>query len=974
MVAIAGILGTLISTLIQNSATVFDFLYCSNATVYNALNIPYYTFDKDYGVFPSDAAANYKGTTQSSVWLANYASVASTNARGITSNVKVPCVYWHGESYPSSSIYERDPLASGNLVRDSAYLAEPLGGWLAVLANNNSQLVNATTLLMFQKWQHNTWYLVSYDPATVSAADIGTKPKKTDLTPLQFLAMSSPGPFVSPQSTATGILGTIPTRYWASLTTLNLSPVPYFNFTSGSTDSSLDDEIANSLNGIVLGIAKIDKTDLRSSNMTLQNAVYAKAAAVTAGLTHGAVYFTKINHAAKQYEFNLHVGSDLHLSGLQTWPAAGARMLRLLTNLNNGFLRNGNVAGLGNAQITQGFRILPQVQNNAISFNAAGNIGVILFPFGVSFLLPIFALVLVQEKEQRILIMMKMNGMKSWAYYLSHYVVFTVLYWASMFIFWMAGLVFKLTLFTLTDKSVLLLLLFVWGNNLISLAFLFASFFSRTRFALVIIFLIVLCSVIISLALVQIFNLVQIPETFFIWPPFAFYRALGDLNQASYTISLQPYRMSMLVRGNEVFTCLVYMVVEVPITLLLAFYFEVTLPSEFGVRLPWHFPVTEPIRWYKRRQLAKKYGGEEQQEREMAVAVTIDENETKFEDSDVKEERRRVLAADLKDADYPLLMRNMRKVYAGRGGQGPKLAVKDVTFAVESGIIFGLLGPNGAGKTTLISILTGLYEASVGDAKIAGFNVKSESREVYKRIGICPQFDIQWEDLTVGEHLYFYSRLKGIKAADEQRAVREALANVSLTAFENRLTKGLSGGERRRVSIAIALLGNPAVVFFDEPTTGLDPEVRRLIWNIVDNSKAGRTIVLTTHSMEEAEALCQRIGIMAKGTLRCYANPTRLKQLYGTGFKIYLNTLSEDTARACAFIESILPPGWSKVDSFATNTSYEFPAKSGVLSKVFRVVEEGKSRHGILDWGIGETTLEEVFIRLISEGDASAEY
>jgi ABC-type multidrug transport system ATPase subunit len=280
----------------------------------------------------------------------------------------------------------------------------------------------------------------------------------------------------------------------------------------------------------------------------------------------------------------------------------------------------------------------------------------------------------------------------------------------------------------------------------------------------------------------------------------------------------------------------------------------------------------------------------------------------------------------------------------------------------------------GAGKTTLISILTGLYEASTGHATLAGFDIKTDTAEVYKCIGICPQFDIQWEELTVGEHLYFYARLKGIAGADEKRAVDQALKNVSLTDFEDRLTKGLSGGEKRRLSIAIALLGNPSVVFLDEPTTGLDPEVRRLIWNIVNESRLERTIILTTHSMEEAEALCQRIGIMAKGTLRCLANPTRLKEVYGSGFKIYINTTEENNLAASQYIESLLPAGWKKIDSFATNSSYEFPPVKGTLTSLFQTIENGKADHGILDWGIGQTTLEEVFIRLISESDASAEY
>ena len=194
--------------------------------------------------------------------------------------------------------------------------------------------------------------------------------------------------------------------------------------------------------------------------------------------------------------------------------------------------------------------------------------------------------------------------------------------------------------------------------------------------------------------------------------------------------------------------------------------------------------------------------------------------------------------------DYPLIMKNMRKLYAGRGGVGPKLAVKDVTLAVEKNTVFGLLGPNGAGKTTLISILTGVYEASTGQATLAGFNIKTQTGQVYTNIGICPQFDILWEELTVGEHLYFYARLKGIPKAKLREAVVQALKNVSLEAFEHRLTKGLSGGEKRRLSISIALLGDPKVVFLDEPTTGLDPEVRRLIWDIINQASKRTTIVL----------------------------------------------------------------------------------------------------------------------------------
>ena len=126
--------------------------------------------------------------------------------------------------------------------------------------------------------------------------------------------------------------------------------------------------------------------------------------------------------------------------------------------------------------------------------------------------------------------------------------------------------------------------------------------------------------------------------------------------------------------------------------------------------------------------------------------------------------------------------------------------------------------------------------------------------------------------------------------------------------------------------------------------------------------------------MEEAEALCQRIGIMAKGTLRCLAEQTRLKELYGNGFKIFANSEISNTPAVAKFIESLLPNGWKLIDKFATNISYEFPAEKGALAKLFKAIEEKKKDVGILDYGVGQTTLEEVFVKLISEADASAEY
>ncbi|KAI8927349.1 hypothetical protein BC831DRAFT_549185 [Entophlyctis helioformis] len=962
MVAIAAFLGNLIVRLINNANPLKEYIQCSNVNASNSLNIPFWkTSDAR---LPSEPGTPFIGATTTTMYHVNWARVASLLTSGppgaASATFQQPCTFWYGERYPYSSTtpYDRDPGATGKSVRDSTYTGQPVGGWFNALATGfASGLVDSNTANIFGNKQLRSWAIYGVDPS-VTPALVGTKARESDLTVAQFVALSSPAEFVSPSSAATGLLGTIPTRYWQDTSSLSLTgqtvggfvPVPYYVASTGSTGSSddLDDQISSALNTIILEIAKLDKTALLGStnDLVATNNLFIKIGKILQQLPHGALYFKKIDHTNKQYAFNMHYGTDIRLTGSSNFPKPGSRLIAQLTQLTNAILRNSDPARFGAAAITQGFRILPQLGSNAIYLPFGGLIGAILYPFGVSFLLPIFVITLVQEKEYRILVMMKMNGMKELSYYISHYIVFFILYVISTAIFLISGYVSKLTIFTVTETGVLILLFFLWGNVQIALAFFFATLFNKSRLALVIVFLLVLCSVIISLAMADIFDPAQMPAAIFLWPPFAFYRALSLVNKASYEQALRPYRISDLVGSDEVLTSIIFMAFEIPVILLVTAYLTCIFPTEFGVHKPWHFPVTDVLRAYRRYQ-RKKAGLQTYSEEDLAMSVKIDEKETQFEDADVKAERARIVEGKY-DPKCPLIMKNMRKVYAGRGGAGPKLAVKDVTFAVEEGIVFGLLGPNGAGKTTLISILTGLYEASTGHATLAGYDIKTETAEVYKRIGICPQFDILWEELTVGEHLYFYARLKGIPYAFEKSAIQAALESVALTRFETRLTKGLSGGERRRLSIAIALLGSPSVIFFDEPTTGLDPEVRRLIWNMVNKAREGKTIILTTHSMEEAEALCQRIGIMAKGTLRCIANPLRLKDLYGSGFKLFFNSNVEDTERAALYVESLLP--------------------------LFEKIEAEKANYGILDWGIGQTTLEEVFIRLISESDASAEY
>jgi ABC-2 type transport system ATP-binding protein len=215
---------------------------------------------------------------------------------------------------------------------------------------------------------------------------------------------------------------------------------------------------------------------------------------------------------------------------------------------------------------------------------------------------------------------------------------------------------------------------------------------------------------------------------------------------------------------------------------------------------------------------------------------------------------------------------------------GETLAVGGVSFAVAPGEVFGLLGPNGAGKTTTIRVLTTLLEATSGRAFVAGFDVRSQGLSVRSSIGYIPQAISVDGALTARENLDFYARVTGVPAREREQRIEQAIASMHLDAMLDRLARTLSGGMLRRLEIATALLNRPAVLFLDEPTVGLDPSARRMVWEHLQalREQVGTTILVTTHLMEEAERYCERLAIMDMGRLVEQGEPAELLQRHGT--------------------------------------------------------------------------------------------
>lgn len=270
------------------------------------------------------------------------------------------------------------------------------------------------------------------------------------------------------------------------------------------------------------------------------------------------------------------------------------------------------------------------------------------------------------------------------------------------------------------------------------------------------------------------------------------------------------------------------------------------------------------------------------------------------EDEDVRKERRRVQAALIAPNQHQpaLLAHNLRKEYKVRGtGEGvfccadesafKKTGLARLSLAIEGGEVFGLLGHNGAGKTTTMKIITAEERPTCGKVVLGGQDMERSPEKAFQMLGYCPQHDALWKNITIKEHIECYAAIRGVSKADTPRIVDAYLNGLQIMEHAGKNADECSGGTRRKLSFALSMVGNPRIVLLDEPSTGMDPRSKRFLWDTILASFQGKKgAILTTHSMEEADALCSRVGIMVKGGIRCIGSTQHLKNLYGAGYTL----------------------------------------------------------------------------------------
>lgn len=589
-------------------------------------------------------------------------------------------------------------------------------------------------------------------------------------------------------------------------------------------------------------------------------------------------------------------------------------------------------------------------------------LGPLFYTWVVQLLLPTYLQQLVYEKEKKLRMMMKMHGLGDGPYWLVTYLWYLLLYIVYIIIYLVVGSLIRLKIFTKTQYAIQIIFYFIFGNNMIAFCFLLSSIFSNSRTAVVTAFLYVFASGLIGDQILEVF-MADNPGWMVILelvPCWALYRGLYEMGEYAF---LGTYRNTKGMtfanlgdKGNGMLVVWAILLIEWPIFMILAWYLEQTCATGTGVRKPWNYCLPE---WCRCRKVLPK--GADPPAKDARLAV----REGEMPDVVAEVERVDAMSEDDKKR-LPIVVQGLRKQYPGQDGGKPKLAVKTLTLAVDRSECFGLLGPNGAGKSTSINMLTGFLEPSQGRLLVEGMDLSEKMSKVYSIMGVCPQHDLQWEKLTGREHLYFYGRLKGLMGAELKEAVEEALRGVNLLAggWGDKQSRQYSGGMRRRLSVAISFIGKPKVVYLDEPSTGLDPASRRTLWEVVKSSKRGRAIILTTHSMEEAEVLCDRLGIFVDGRLVCIGNPKEITSRYA-GYLVFTITVPQAQEASARQLVTSFSPNAQLTYSVGGTLKYELPKTDVSLSGVFNAMNQAKSSGtlDVLDWGCASATLEEVFIK-----------
>merc|ERR1712137_1103749 len=416
-------------------------------------------------------------------------------------------------------------------------------------------------------------------------------------------------------------------------------------------------------------------------------------------------------------------------------------------------------------------------------------------------------------------------------------------------------------------------------------------------------------------------------------------------------------------------------------------YLLVIAPVWFSIRIIFEWGIAGRINKYLRLKAKAPKPVTLSSDKDVEEEVrTIHEHFANSGDNEAKT-KYHIALFDLRRTFYKVKICPGRCCGADRGKRCP--AVQGINVGVTGGECFGLLGVNGAGKTTAMRMITSEIEADSGDVFVCGWSASANRSKARKHLGYCPQFDAIPAKLTVRETLSVYAALRGVPIREVKAVCDQMITQMCLEAHQHQRCERLSGGNRRKLSTALAMLGGPDVILLDEPSTGIDVGARRFLWDILGRLRLqGHALLLTSHSMEECEVLCTRLTIMSHGVLQCLGSPLQLKNLYGDGYTLSLKAppVGNDEEDPCIQIHQYMTvevPSAQLLDRSAGSMRYRIRNGSGKrndgmvpLSQVFRRFESATAQGGELyrtvsDYMIAQTSLEDVFLHFAIASESS---
>ncbi|ETK86251.1 hypothetical protein F441_09243 [Phytophthora nicotianae CJ01A1] len=576
--------------------------------------------------------------------------------------------------------------------------------------------------------------------------------------------------------------------------------------------------------------------------------------------------------------------------------------------------------------------------------------------------------VLIQEKETRSREYLKILGMSESAIILAWYITYLIIFVLSAIAQAIAS---SAGLFPNSDPVLIFIFFLLFSLSVLSFGFFMSTLFSRSRtgsFAgMVLFFFMYFVSSGFSLT-----SSIGSKTGACLLPPVALAFGVQTLATAESTGVGMSFASSSTVVNNFKFGSAIGMLFfDIFLYTIVGLYLERVIPREYGTVEKWYFPF-QPSYWMnavRSRSSKSKVNDVANNVVNGSHAILDIQNPNMEEASEdlLHQER----------SGEALVIRDIKKEFPVPGGV--KYAVRGVSLAMYKDQITCLLGHNGAGKTTLISMLTGMIAPSSGDASFRGLSLMHDMGEIRQSLGLCFQHDVLYGELTVEEHLLFYGRVKGYRGAALREEVNTKITEVGLTEKRHVFAGSLSGGMKRKLSVAICLLGDSSLVFLDEPTSGMDPYSRRSTWEILLNNRANRVMVLTTHFMDEADILGDRIAIMAEGQLRCCGSSLFLKNRYGAGYNFTL-VKSSDPAAPCkeALLQSLITarvPAAKVLSNVGAEIAFQLPLDSTAsFPQLFEELDERMRDIGVLSYGISVTTLEEVFIKVAEASDEANQH